>query len=116
MQLTYTHTKLACYAAMFVQAIVINMAPLLFVTFHASYGIPLRQIGLLVAVNFGVQGKHGEHFPCALSQSLPTTTFPRSSVAALLGNGVGVWPDATRTPPTYASTSTPPGLSAPMTV
>ena len=55
MQLTYTHTKLACYAAMFVQAIVINLAPLLFVTFHASYGIPLRQIGLLVAVNFGVQ-------------------------------------------------------------
>lgn len=40
---------------MFVQAIVINLAPLLFVTFHASYGIPLRQIGLLVAVNFGVQ-------------------------------------------------------------
>lgn len=55
MQLTYHHTKLSCYAAMFVQAIVLNLTPLLFVTFHASYAIPLRQLGLLVAINFGVQ-------------------------------------------------------------
>ncbi|MGI5869980.1 MAG: MFS transporter [Kiritimatiellia bacterium] len=55
MPFTYQHTKIACYLAMFVQAIVINLAPLLFVTFHESYAIPLRQIGLLVSINFGVQ-------------------------------------------------------------
>ena len=55
MHFTYHHTKQACYLGMFVQAIVINLAPLLFATFHHSYAIPLRQIGLLVAVNFGVQ-------------------------------------------------------------
>ena len=55
MHLTYHHTKRACYLGMFVQSIIINFAPLLFATFHDSYAIPLRQIGLLVAVNFGVQ-------------------------------------------------------------
>ncbi|MGI6099893.1 MAG: MFS transporter [Lentisphaerae bacterium] len=55
MRLSYRHTKKACYLGMFVQAIVINLAPLLFVTFHESYAIPLRHIGLLVSINFGVQ-------------------------------------------------------------
>ncbi len=55
MHMAYHQTKLACYLAMFVQAIVINLAPLLFATFHHTYSIPLRRIGLLVAVNFGVQ-------------------------------------------------------------
>lgn len=51
----YQHTIYACYIGYITQAIVNNFAPLLFLTFHNVYGIPLRQIGLLVTVNFGTQ-------------------------------------------------------------
>lgn len=37
------------------QAIVNNFVPLLFLTFHSSYGIPLSKITFLVTVNFGLQ-------------------------------------------------------------
>lgn len=49
------HTVYACYIGYITQAIVNNFAPLLFVTFHRTYGIPLEQIGLLVSINFGTQ-------------------------------------------------------------
>lgn len=55
MQLTYKHTITACFAGYIVQAIVNNFAPLLFLTFQESYGIPLSQITLLITVNFVVQ-------------------------------------------------------------
>ena len=55
MKLTYRHTKYAAYLGYITQAIVNNLAPLLFVTFNESYGISLEKIGLLVSVNFGVQ-------------------------------------------------------------
>ena len=45
----------ACFIAYAVQAIVNNFSPLLFVTFHDTYGIPLGQITLLVMINFAVQ-------------------------------------------------------------
>jgi len=38
-----------------VQAIVNNFIPLLFLTFHETYHIPLSQITLLVTFNFGIQ-------------------------------------------------------------
>lgn len=37
------------------QAIVNNFVPLLFLTFHSSYGIPMTQITLLITFNFGLQ-------------------------------------------------------------
>ena len=55
MKLTYKHTIAACFIGYIVQAIVNNFAPLLFLTFQKSYGIPLEQITLLITVNFVVQ-------------------------------------------------------------
>lgn len=51
----YKHTVFACYGGYITQAIVNIFTPLLFVTFHRDFGIPLNKIGLLVTVNFGVQ-------------------------------------------------------------
>lgn len=51
----YRHTIYACYLGYITQAIVNNFAPLLFLTFHTVYHIPLDQIGLLVTLNFGTQ-------------------------------------------------------------
>ncbi len=55
MRLTYRHTKYASYLGYITQAIVNNLAPLLFYTFKNSFGIPLEKIGLLVSINFGIQ-------------------------------------------------------------
>lgn len=54
-QNNYKHTIYACYIGYITQAIVNNFAPLLFLTFHNVYGIPLGQIGLLVTINFVTQ-------------------------------------------------------------
>ena len=51
----YQMTIYACFIGYIVQAIINNFAPLLFLTFQDSYGIPLSQITLLVTINFGVQ-------------------------------------------------------------
>lgn len=51
----FRHTIAASYIGYVTQAIVNNFAPLLFVTFHNTYHIPLSQIGLLVTVNFCTQ-------------------------------------------------------------
>ena len=51
----YRHTIAASYIGYITQAIVNNFVPLLFLTFHNVYGIPLGKIGLLVTVNFVTQ-------------------------------------------------------------
>lgn len=53
--LTYKSTAGACYIGYFVQAIVNNFAPLLFLTFQNSYYISLEKISYLITINFGVQ-------------------------------------------------------------
>ena len=55
MKLTYRSTMLACYNGYITQAICINLAPLLYVTFQRSYGLTLGQISLLIAANFAIQ-------------------------------------------------------------
>ena len=55
MKPTYKTTIFACFVGYIVQAIVNNFAPLLFITFQNTYGIPLSQITLLVTINFCVQ-------------------------------------------------------------
>ena len=55
MKLTYRSTMLACYNGYITQAICINLAPLLYLTFQRSYGLTIGQISLLIAVNFAVQ-------------------------------------------------------------
>jgi len=51
----YKMTIYACFIGYIVQAIINNFAPLLFLTFQDSYGVPLSQITLLVTINFGLQ-------------------------------------------------------------
>lgn len=55
MRTNYKLTMLTCFGSYLTQAAVINFLPLLFITFHDSFGIPLGQITLLVTVNFLVQ-------------------------------------------------------------
>lgn len=55
MKPAYRRTMYACFVGYFVQAIVVNFVPLLFVTFQTEYHIPLSQITLLISANFIVQ-------------------------------------------------------------
>ncbi len=51
----YETTMTACFIGYIVQAIVVNFVPLLFLTFHSNYHIPLSKITMLITVNFGIQ-------------------------------------------------------------
>ncbi len=55
MKLTAKSTVRASYVGYLTQAITINFAPLLFVTFEKDYGITLGKIGLLIGVSFLTQ-------------------------------------------------------------
>ena len=55
MKLTHRSTMIACYNGYVTQAICINLAPLLFLTFQRQFSISLSQIGLLVTFNFLTQ-------------------------------------------------------------
>ena len=51
----YNKTVVSCFIGYVVQAIVNNFLPLLFLTFHSTYGISLEKITLLVTFNFGMK-------------------------------------------------------------
>ncbi len=51
----FRDTLRACYIGYITQAVVNNLAPLLFIIFQESYGISFHQITLLIGVNFGIQ-------------------------------------------------------------
>lgn len=51
----YRQTIAACFVGYIVQAIVNNFVPLLFLTFHEQYEIPMTQITMLITLNFGLQ-------------------------------------------------------------
>lgn len=55
MKFTYKHTLTACYAGYITQAIVNNLPPLLFLTFHKQFGISLEKIAVLISANFVMQ-------------------------------------------------------------
>jgi MFS family permease len=55
MPLEFRHTRYACYTGYVVQAIVNNLAPLLFIIFSEDYGISYRGLGSLVMINFLIQ-------------------------------------------------------------
>ncbi len=55
MSLTYKHTKYAAYIGYITQAIINNLAPLLFVSFQREFLLSLDKISLLITMNFGVQ-------------------------------------------------------------
>lgn len=69
-EISYNTTVIACYFGLFTQAIVINLAPILFIPLRETYGLSFTQLGSLVFVNFitqvicdiafsGVSDKHG---------------------------------------------------------
>jgi len=47
-----SRTRLACYLSLIVQAIVNNLAPMLFVTFQREFFVSLEQISALIAIIF----------------------------------------------------------------
>lgn len=51
----YKKTLLACYLAFITQAIAANFAPLLFLTFHKSFDIPLGEIAIVSGVFYFTQ-------------------------------------------------------------
>ncbi|MDO4945827.1 MAG: MFS transporter [Ruminococcus sp.] len=53
--MNYKKTLIACYLGFVTQAIAANFAPLLFLTFHNNYNIPLGQIALISSVFFTTQ-------------------------------------------------------------
>lgn len=53
--MTFDHTRRACYAGYVTQAIVNNLAPLLFIIFQTRYQIPYERLGRLVLLNFATQ-------------------------------------------------------------
>lgn len=55
MTFTYTHTRRASYFGYITQAIINNLAPLLFVTFQQQFSVSLAQITFLVSLNFILQ-------------------------------------------------------------
>jgi len=55
MKLTAKHTVRAAYVGYLTQAITINFAPLLFITFEKTYGISMGKISLLIAISFLTQ-------------------------------------------------------------
>lgn len=55
LKLSYQHTIYASYLGYITQAIVNNLAPLLFLIFKDAFGIPIQKITLLITVNFLIQ-------------------------------------------------------------
>jgi fucose permease len=52
---TFDHTRRSAYVASVTQAIVNNLAPLLFVVFQTRYDVTLEMLGRLALLNFGTQ-------------------------------------------------------------
>lgn len=52
---SYKHTLFSCYIGYITQAIVNNIAPLLFLTFRKEYGLSIKEISLLITLNFCTQ-------------------------------------------------------------
>ena len=55
MKHTYKNTMYACYTGFITQAIVNNLAPLLFIIFQDKYDISFEMLGRLILINFGTQ-------------------------------------------------------------
>ncbi|WP_020575899.1 MFS transporter [Actinopolymorpha alba] len=53
--MTFNSTRRACYTGYITQAIVNNLAPLLFIVFQTRYAVPLEMLGRLVLLNFATQ-------------------------------------------------------------
>ena len=52
---TYKHTLHACYLGYVTQAIVNNLAAILFIVFQTQFAISFEMIGRLILINFTTQ-------------------------------------------------------------
>lgn len=55
MKYSYKHTLRACYVGYITQAIVNNLAPILFIIFQKQFYISFEEIGRLILINFATQ-------------------------------------------------------------
>lgn len=104
---SYKSTTMACYIGYFAQAIVINLAPILFIPLREQFGLSYSQLGSLIFINFVTQlivdiafsksvDKHGfrlfaisGHILCAIGLAtfaiLPNVLSSNSYLALLIG-------------------------------
>ncbi|HEX8372981.1 MAG TPA: MFS transporter [Chthoniobacterales bacterium] len=87
-----------CYLGMFIQALVINLTPLLFIPLKEQLGLTYEQVGRLVLINFLTQ-MVVDLICCALADRVNPKPL---IVAANLLSGVGLWLFALS--PTYFAT------------
>ncbi|MBQ9968653.1 MAG: MFS transporter [Oscillospiraceae bacterium] len=52
---SYKYTVRACYIGYITQGIIVNFAPLLFLTFQSAFGLSMEQLTALITLNFLVQ-------------------------------------------------------------
>lgn len=99
MKLTAKHTVRAAYIGYLTQAITINFAPLLFVTFENTYHISMGKISLLIAVSFLIQ-LFTDAVMAKLSDRLNTrVTVIAAHICAVLGMTGFAWlPDLLPSP------------------
>ena len=98
MQKNYRRTLIACYMGFITQAISANFAPLLFLTFHKDYNIPLGKIALISTVFFLTQlvvDLFCAHFVDRIGYRKCIVASEISSAAGLIGLAVlpGILPD-----------------------
>ena len=93
-QPNYKPTILACFIGYGVQALTINFAPLLYITFQNKYGMSLPQISSLIAVCFAVQ-LMTDAFAAKFSSKLkPRAAAVFANVLAAIGiAGMGLLPE-----------------------
>ena len=53
--ISYKSTTIACYIGNFVQAVVINLTPILFIPLREQFGLSFGQLGTLILINFFTQ-------------------------------------------------------------
>ncbi len=93
--MTFDSTRRACYTGYVTQAIVNNLAPLLFIVFQTRYDVPVEMLGRLVLLNFATQlvtdviavkivDRVGYRRPLVLAHILATTGLVLLSVAPSL--------------------------------
>lgn len=99
MDAKYRKTMYACFTGYIVQAVINNFVPLLFLTFEATYHIPLSRITMLITINFGIQllvDLLSAGFVDKIGYRASIITAHIFSAAGLLGLAVlpGLLPDA----------------------
>jgi hypothetical protein len=86
----YTAIVRSCQLGMFVQAMVINLTPLLFIPLREEFGLTFEQIGRLVLINFITQML--VDLACAAAPRLPVKPLVvGANLAAVLGLLLFAW-------------------------